>query len=409
MTGRGFLARVYAFRFLDGFVLIYPLYTVMFAARGLSPSQVAATLMAWSVTGFLLQIPSGVLADRLSRPWLLCLGQVLRAVGFAIWILRPDFTGFLVGMVLWGMKSALTNGTFEALVYDELHAMGEAHTYPRVIGRAWGALSAAVLLTSLMTAALARFGYTAILEASIALSALSAASAVALPRARKTLKVARARYLAHLARGVSTVLRDPLLLSLVGFAALSQAFGGGLESLWQILGRDAGLAIALIPIFGAAIGASQIAGAALAHRFALAGLPARPPSGAARHLPRRGEFGGRERFYALFALAGVLLSIGAAILQPWSALLVIPVAGLFKAIDVNFDARLQQAIPTESRATIGSVKSFAGATLMTAVLGAFGWLAQAQGYRIAFLASGLAMTAIAAGYLLAALGRRGAA
>jgi len=137
MASRAFLARVYAFRFLDGFVLIYPLYTVMFAARGLSPSQVAATLMAWSVTGFLLQIPMGALADRFSRRWLLCLGQVLRGVGFVVWMLQPDFGGFLVGMVLWGVKSALTNGTFEALVYDELHAIagkfvGNRYTLLRV-------------------------------------------------------------------------------------------------------------------------------------------------------------------------------------------------------------------------------------------------------------------------------------
>ena len=44
--------------------------------------------------------------------------------------------------------------------------------------------------------------------------------------------------------------------------------------------------------------------------------------------------------------------------------------------------------------------------LMTAVLGGFGWLAQAQSYRVAFLGSGVAMAVIAAGYLLAALGRR---
>ena len=386
MAGRGFLARVYAFRFLDGFVLIYPLYTVMFAARGLSPSQVAATLMAWSVTGFLLQIPTGVLADRFSRRWLLCLGQVLRAIGFAIWILMPDFTGFLIGMVLWGMKSALTNGVFEALVYDELHAMDEAHAYPRVIGRAWGALSAAVLLTSLLTAVLVRFGYASILQASIAVSVISAASALALPRARKALKVARPRYFAHLAHGVSVVLRDPLLIGLVAFGALSQAFGGGLEGLWQILGREAGMTTAIIPIFGAAVGASQIAGSAFAHRFA-----------------RRG---GRERFYALFTVAGVLVAMAAAILQPWSTLLVIPAAGFFKAIDVNFDARLQHAIPAENRATIGSVKSFAGAALMTAVLGGFGWLAQAQSYRMAFLGAGVAMAVIAGGYLLAATLRK---
>ena len=52
------------------------------------------------------------------------------------------------------------------------------------------------------------------------------------------------------------------------------------------------------------------------------------------------------------------------------------------------------------------MKSFAGAALMTAVLGGFGWLAQAQSYRIAFLASGLVMAVVAASYLLAALGRR---
>ncbi|MEO8114819.1 MAG: MFS transporter [Phenylobacterium sp.] len=386
MAPRSFLAKVYAFRFLDGFVLIYPLYTVMFAARGLSPSQVAATLMAWSVAGFLLQIPTGVLADRWSRRWLLCLGQLLRAAGFVIWILAPGFPGFLIGMVLWGVKSALTNGTFEALVYDELHAAGEAHDYPRVIGRAWGALSAAVLLTSLATALLVRFGHVAILEASIGMGLVAAASALALPRAQKALKVARPHYFAHLARGVSTVVRDPLLLGLVAFAALSQAFGGGMESLWQILGREAGMATPLIPLFGAAIGASQIAGAFLAHRFA------------------RG--GGRGRFYGFFGLAGGLLAIGAAILQPWSALLVVPAAGLFKAIDVNFDSRLQRAIGPENRATIGSVKSFAGAALMTGVLGGFGWLAQAQDYRAAFLGAGLAMAAVAAAYGLAGLRRR---
>jgi MFS family permease len=386
MANRAFLARVYAFRFWDGFVLIYPLYTVMFAARGLSPSQVAATLMAWSITGFVLQIPSGGLADRFSRRWILCIGQLLRAVGFLIWIMRPDFPGFLIGMVLWGLKSALTNGTFEALVYDELHALGEAHDYPRVIGRAWGALSAAVLLTSLLTAALVRFGYVSILQASFGMCLVAAASALALPRARKTLNVAQPHYLAQLSRGLSAVAKIPLVLGLIVFAAVSQAFGGGLESLWQIFGREAGLTTAHIPLFGAAIGASQIGGAALAHRF--------------------GSRGGTQRFYGLLGLAGALLAAGAAVFQPWSAMLAIPAAGLFKAIDVNFDARLHHAIPTESRATIASVKSFAGAMFMTAVLAGFGALAQAETYRMAFLAAGAVMAVIAAGYLAAGLMRR---
>ena len=74
---------------LDAFVLIYPLYTVMFVAHGLTPVQVSATLMAWSITAFILQIPSGVLADRYSRRWILAGAQVLRVIGLLVWIASP--------------------------------------------------------------------------------------------------------------------------------------------------------------------------------------------------------------------------------------------------------------------------------------------------------------------------------
>ncbi|MDB5450308.1 MAG: putative transport protein, partial [Phenylobacterium sp.] len=251
MRGGSFLAKVYAFRFFDGFVLIYPLYTVMWVQDGLSPSQVAAALMAWSVTGFFLQIPSGVLADRWPRSWLLAGAQLTRAAGFLVWLAWPGFLGFTVGMVLWGAKSAFTNGTFEALVYDELHAAGRAADYPRIIGRCQGALYAAVMLTSLLAALMAPLGYAVILQASLGMALVATAAALALPRPRRTLQIARPHPLAHLARGVSAVARSPLVLGLIAFAALSQAFGGGLEAFWQIFGREAGLPTSVVALFGA--------------------------------------------------------------------------------------------------------------------------------------------------------------
>ncbi|MET0271831.1 MAG: MFS transporter [Phenylobacterium sp.] len=378
-----FLAKVYGFRFFDGFVLIYPLYTVMWVQGGLSPSQVATALTAWSITGIFLQIPSGLLADRWPRRWLLAAGQIARGVGFVIWIVWPGFLGFTLGMMLWGAKSAFTNGVFEALVYDELHATGRADEYPQVIGRCFGAVYAAVMLTSLLAAAMAPLGYQAILAASVGMSLVAAGAALALPQARRTLQIARPHPIAHLVRGFRTVARTPLVLGLIGFAALSQAFGGGLEGFWQIFGRQAGLPLSLVALFGAAVGAAQIGGSTLAHRA--------------------GSRGGAARFYGLFGLAGLLLATAAATFQPWSVVLVIFVAALFKVTDVNFDAQLHHAIPTESRATIASVKSFAGQVVMTVMLMSFGALAQGLSYRMAFLGAGLALVAIAAAYGLAGL------
>lgn len=58
------LTRLYAFKFLDAFILIYPLYAVMFLDAGLTPGQIGLALAVWSVTAFVLEIPAGVIAAR---------------------------------------------------------------------------------------------------------------------------------------------------------------------------------------------------------------------------------------------------------------------------------------------------------------------------------------------------------
>ena len=60
-----------AYRFLDTLILIFPFYTVMFAETGLTPIQIGLALAAWSLTAIVLEIPTGALADRVSRRWLL--------------------------------------------------------------------------------------------------------------------------------------------------------------------------------------------------------------------------------------------------------------------------------------------------------------------------------------------------
>ena len=73
-----FLTRVYAFKFFDAFILIFPLYAVMFVDAGLTPVQISVALTAWSATAFALEIPAGVVADRLPRRLVLAVAQAGR-------------------------------------------------------------------------------------------------------------------------------------------------------------------------------------------------------------------------------------------------------------------------------------------------------------------------------------------
>jgi MFS family permease len=346
---------------------------VMFVDHGLTPWQVSFTLIAWSTTAFVLQIPSGLLADRWSRRWLLCGAQLVRGAGFLAWLLFPGFAGFLIGLMLWGAKSAFTNGTFEALVYDELRAAGRAETYARVIGRAQGFGFAAILLASAAAAVVARFGYAPALIASLAAAAGAATAALALPRAARALPLGRPDFVGQLRHGFAYAAGHALIPGIVAVLAVSQAFGGGLEGFWPIFGREVGLANAEIALFAAAIGACQAGGAVAAHRLR----------------------GAREAvFSGVFVIIGLLIGLAVLVFDSWTVALVCLAAGLFKVLDVNFDARLHDAIPSETRATLAAVRQFAGLTTMTVVLLAFGPLAEASSYRMAFLGCGMALSVV---------------
>jgi MFS family permease len=375
-----FLARVYAFKFFDSFVLIVPLYTVLFVDAGLKPVEIAVSLTAWSITTFVLQVPSGVIADRWSRRHILAWAQLARAAGFLVWLFYPHFWGFLVGLVLWGGKSAFTSGTFEALLYDEMKARGEAADYTRTFGRTRAVQSGGVLAAALGAAVVARFGYGATLGASLASIAIATAAAASLPRAPPALPAGAHGYLEHLHLGLAVSFRQRAVLSLLVFSAIVLALGGALEEFWPIFGAKVGLSRPIIALFVGAQNAVEVGVSLIAYR--LAGLPARG-------------------FYALFALGGLLLTAAAGLFTPPAMLLLALYSGLMKLVGVVFEGRLQHAIGSDQRATIGSVKSFLAQIGITALYMSFGPLAQAASYRVAFLACGVAAMAIGATYLAA--------
>lgn len=374
--------RACAYRFFDTFLLIVPFYTVMFSDRGLTPAEIGVALAAWSVTGLVLEIPSGILADRVSRRWLLFAGQATRSLGFVVWMLVDSFWGFVLGFVLWGVKTATQSGTFEALVYDEVTAQGRQDEYVRVIARAQSARFSGVLIASLLAAVAVGAGYPVLIAASALAGATAAGLALWLPSAPRALTLARRGYLAQFRLGVAHAVKLPGVAPLLIFIAGLQSIALACADYWQLFGREVGLPSSGIALFIAALSASGIAAATLAQRM--------------RNIPLR-------HLYGLVIVAGVALAAGAATFQTWSILLPMVFVFFYWLVDVNADARFQHAIVQETRATVASVKGFVTQCATTVLLLGFGLLAQVGDYRTAFLIFGVAMALLGAGYLAASL------
>ncbi|MER5718452.1 MFS transporter [Streptomyces sp. NPDC002132] len=354
-------ATLYVYAFLDEFVLLYPVYALLFADTGLSVWQMSSLFVLWSATGVLLEVPSGAWADAVSRRTLLWLGPLLGGAGFALWVLFPSYWAFALGFVLWGARGALGSGALEALVYEELERLGAADTYARVMGRAHAAGQAAAM-TAMAAAGpvFAAHGYPAVGAASVLACLLCAATATRFPEHRHPAagpasaadEGAAAGWAAALRSGLGEVRRDRsvrgalLLLPAVG------AVWGALDEYTPLLARDTGVADATVPYLLVVIWAGVTAGSLLAG-------PAERLGSAPKGLA------------ALLAVSALALAVGAAAGTPAGIALVAAAFGGFQLATVLADARLQQRIEGTGRATVTSLAGLATELTTIAVYAAY--------------------------------------
>lgn len=392
---RGVAIRAVLFKGTRDLLPIYALYGVLFADHGLSTAQISLLLALWSVTAFVLEVPSGAWADTVSRRALLVLSSLLQATCFALWMLAPSFLGFALGFVVWGVASSLESGTFEALIYDDLVARGEPSAYASIMGWARGAQETTVLVAILAAAPLfALGGYPLVGWVSVGIALLHTLTAVALPSAPVAISAGAvddlddeppgaagphvvpgssqsmsgaepgglSRYVTMLRTGtaeafrVRRVRRGVLLGALLyGVTAFDEYFG--------LLAVSGGASTSTSALLVAVTVAGSLVGSLLAGRTEV--VPA------------------RWLAVALF-LAGILfiagsLAVGAALTAgPW--LLWVGFAGIGIAYGIDFTievvagARLQAAIEGRARAT---VLSFSGLLSEIVALLVFGFVAAA--------------------------------
>ena len=360
---RSLSARIVAYEALQDFIPLYPLYQLLFTDHGLSAAEISTLFIIWSTTAFLLEVPSGALADTFSRRRLLVLGSVLSGLGFASWVVVPSYAGFALGFVLWGVSSALISGTFEALVYDELAARGAADRYAGLLGRARSASLVLNLAATLLAAPLYELGGYPLVGAVSLLSCLmQVVVALSLPEAARVATADETeevdggarhgplgRYALMLRSGLAEASTSRTVRKAVALVAL---LGGFLafDEYFPLLARDVGASTTLVPLLIAGTVAAQAIGGALAG-------PA---------YRRRSSF-----FGVALGLAAGLLAWGS---LSGTAQGFVPIAlgyGVMQLVIVVAEARLQDAIQGPARATVTSVSGLFAEVFAVAVYAGF--------------------------------------
>ena len=94
------------------------LYEVTVA--GLTPLQLVLVGTTVEVSVFLFEVPTGVVADVVSRRLSIIIGYLIMGIGFLVEGLFPFFMPILLAQVLWGLGYTFTSGATEAWISDEI-------------------------------------------------------------------------------------------------------------------------------------------------------------------------------------------------------------------------------------------------------------------------------------------------
>jgi MFS family permease len=122
-----------------------PVMTPYLQGKGLSLAQIAGMQTALMVTQLVMELPTGVLADRMGHRRSYQVALVMATLGEAVTLLANTYPEFLIGQVVAGTGFAFASGSVDALVYDSLPPENRTTGMQQAKGRIGAAMQAASL------------------------------------------------------------------------------------------------------------------------------------------------------------------------------------------------------------------------------------------------------------------------
>lgn len=150
---------LYGMVFFHSLIPAYVIERLFWADRGMRIAMVVACEMVYALVIIVMEVPSGILADRVGRKAMLLAGAALCSMEFVLLLFAHSFWLFVLAVLLTGLGGAATSGALNALLYESLLAQGREGTFGRALGRIRAIDAAAAVLAALLGSYLAgRFG-----------------------------------------------------------------------------------------------------------------------------------------------------------------------------------------------------------------------------------------------------------
>lgn len=350
---------------LTGFICWYGVEKVFQKTIGITPLGVSLLAIAYISVSALLNVPTGVLADKFGRRVAIVMATIALVICTLIAGLSQNIWQYLISIILWGLFYTTQNGAYEAILYDTLQEEDQTEKYARFSGISNACFWAAIFVSSVIGAWIgSRFSLRLPYFVTLVPNLLNVGLALTLHEPKRQLHEAGTTSLAIARKGLKFLVSSPQILVLTAVYLFIMLLGWTTNEFGQLYFIELGYSVLLVGLLNASSGLFQSIGNFIGHRFV--GVPI-----------RRLLIGLIILAIALFALPMSARHI--------SVTLFMALVMVRQVSYISNNTRLQHAVPSNIRATTLSSLGMMNDGVLIASYLAFGLISQHQSVRAAFL------------------------
>lgn len=135
MTYKKNIYAFYLYTFFSGAIFAYVIERLFWAERGMTIQDVVLIEIIYSLVVVVLELPTGMIADRFSRKTWIVLDAFAGFIEFLMLIFAKEFWHFAVAITISAIGHAFQSGAFNALLFDSLKVDGQEEQFEKIKGR----------------------------------------------------------------------------------------------------------------------------------------------------------------------------------------------------------------------------------------------------------------------------------
>ncbi|MDB5182966.1 MAG: rane protein of unknown function [Candidatus Saccharibacteria bacterium] len=253
---------------LTGFICWYGVEKVFQKTIHISVLQVSLMAIVYITISALLNIPTGILADKKGRRYALVLATISLFISTLAGGLSHNVWQYLIPIIFWGLFYTTQNGAYEAILYDTLKEEGTEKSYARVSGLMHAAFWASIFTSSVIGAWVgSHFNLRLAYFITLIPNALNIILALSLHEPKRQKHDATVSSYAMAKQGFKFLKSSPQVLRLAGTFLLISLLSWMTNEFGQLYFIELGFGVFLVGLLNAFSGLFQSFGNFIGHKF----------------------------------------------------------------------------------------------------------------------------------------------